>query len=267
MSVRATLKAYPTLLRIGLAEAVAYRAELFVWVLATTMPLISLALWHAVALEAPVGRFSANSFTAYFLMTFIVRQLTGTWIAWQMNFEVRQGTLSQRLLRPIHPLMGYGAGVLAALPMRVVVSVPIAAILLATAARSSLTHTPTMWMAFAMALIGGWLITYLINVMIGTLALFIESSVKVMDVYLAMFFVFAGYTIPVELFPEWLRAANDWLPFRYQIGLPVELATDGHSPSQALRMLAQQWAYVGGLALAAHWLWHKGLRRFEAYGG
>ena len=60
MSLRATLKAYPTLLRVGVAEAVAYRAEMFVWVLATTMPLISLALWNAVAREAPVGRFTAH---------------------------------------------------------------------------------------------------------------------------------------------------------------------------------------------------------------
>ena len=48
---------FPTLLRVGLAAAVAYRAEFLVWMLSTTMPLVMLALWSAVAREAPVGRF------------------------------------------------------------------------------------------------------------------------------------------------------------------------------------------------------------------
>jgi len=62
-------RAYPTLLRVGLAEAVAYRAEMLVWMLTTTMPLVSLALWSAVAETAPVGRFSQQGFAAYFLAT------------------------------------------------------------------------------------------------------------------------------------------------------------------------------------------------------
>jgi len=32
------LRAVPTLMKVGFAEAVAYRAEMVVWVLATTMP-------------------------------------------------------------------------------------------------------------------------------------------------------------------------------------------------------------------------------------
>ncbi len=31
------------------------------------------------------------------------------------------------------------------------------------------------------------------------------------------------YLIPLRMFPPWLRELLDWLPFRYQIGLPVEL--------------------------------------------
>ena len=73
MSVRNTLRAFPTLLRVGFSEAVAYRAEMLIWVLATTMPLVMLALWSAVAREAPIGRFGQSEFTAYFLADFIVR--------------------------------------------------------------------------------------------------------------------------------------------------------------------------------------------------
>jgi len=80
-----TLRALPTLLRIGVAETVAYRAEFLVWILTTTQPLIMLGLWTSVAREAPFARYSSADFVAYFLATLIVRQLTGNWVAWQIS--------------------------------------------------------------------------------------------------------------------------------------------------------------------------------------
>ncbi len=105
MSLRNTVKAFPTMMRVGLAEAVAYRAEMLIWVLTTTMPLIMMALWTAVARDAPIGRFGQGSSSRTSSPRFIVRQLTGSWAAWQMNFEVKQGTLSMRLLRPVSPIV------------------------------------------------------------------------------------------------------------------------------------------------------------------
>jgi ABC-2 type transport system permease protein len=269
MSVRNTLRALPTMLRIGFAEAVAYRAEMLVWVLATTMPLVMLALWTAVADTAPVGRFGKPQFVAYFLATFVVRQLTGSWAAWQINFEVREGTLSQRLLRPIHPLIGYAADNVAAMPMRVVVSVPVAVVLLIAVGGAGVAHSGTSWALFVVALVGGWALTLLANLVIGSLALFLESSLKMMDIYIAAYFVFSGYLIPVELFPRGIRDVTAWLPFQYQIGLPVELMTGAYdaAPEVALGLLARQWVMVALSFGAAVLVWKNGLRRFAAYGG
>src|SRR6202020_2137805 len=98
VSVRSSLRALPALLRAGVLEAVAYRAELVVWALTSTMPLIMLALFGAVAQSGPLGRYGVPQLTAYFLATFVVRQLTSSWVSWQINAEVRDGTLASRLL-------------------------------------------------------------------------------------------------------------------------------------------------------------------------
>ena len=145
LSLRNTARAFPTLLRVGFADAVAYRAEMLVWVLATTMPLVMLALWSTVAREAPIGRYGEAQFVAYFLATFIVRQLTGSWVFYEMNFEVRNGTLAMRLLRPVHPLWAYAAEALAAMPLRLVVSLPVAVIALAVVGARGMTHDPVLW--------------------------------------------------------------------------------------------------------------------------
>jgi ABC-2 type transport system permease protein len=88
-----------------------------------------------------------------------------------------------------------------------------------------------------------------------------------MDVWLALFFVFSGYLYPVELFPPALKAVVDWLPFRYQLGLPVELMMGMHTLPQALEMLARQWLWVGLMLALTLGLWRRGLRRFSAFGG
>jgi ABC-2 type transport system permease protein len=267
VSLRNTVRTLPVMLKIGFSEAVAYRAEFLIWVLTTTMPLIMLALWSAVAAEAPVGRFGQTQFTAYFLATFIVRQLTSSWAAWQMNFEIRHGTMSMRLLKPVHPLWAYAAEHWAAMPLRLVVALPMAAVALAITGSAVLPSGAALWAAWLASMAGAWLITFLLNITVGCLAFHLESSVKVMDVWFALFFVASGYLMPVELFPPTIRTIVDWLPFRYQLGLPVELLTGAHDLHGALWMLLRQWGFVLLMTAIATLAWRTGVRRFEAYGG
>jgi len=262
-----TLRALPTLFAVSFAEAVAYRAEFLVWMLSNTMPLIMLALWSAVARDAPVGRFGQKEFVSYFLATFIVRQLTSSWAAWQMNYDIRQGTLALRLLRPIHPMLMFAVENLAAQPMRLLVALPMAVIWLTSVGAAQMPREPLSWALLVAAVLGGWAITFCANFAIGCLAFFMESSIKAMDVWLALYFVFSGYLIPVELFPPAVRAAGDWLPFRYQIGLPVELMTSAHDRAAAVALLWRQWVWVGIMLAGAIALWRKGQQRFAAYGG
>ena len=76
------------MLRVGVAEVVAYRAEFLIWILTTNMPLVMLALWSAVAMEGPVGRFGQKEFVAYYIATLIVRLLTSSWVVWQINMDI-----------------------------------------------------------------------------------------------------------------------------------------------------------------------------------
>jgi len=267
MSLRTTMHAFPTLLRVGFADAVAYRAEMLVWVLSTTMPLVMLALWTTVARDAPVGRYGEPEFVAYFLATFIVRQLTGCWVFWEMTFAIRNGTLALRLLRPIDPLWAYGAEALASMPMRLIVSIPVAAVALEVLGSRGITRDPALWACWVGAITGAWLMTLLVNFIVGCAAFFIESSLKLMDLWLLFFFAFSGYLIPVDLFPHGLRVVADWLPFRFQIGFPVELMTGAHARSDALRLLGCQWVWIASLFGLTVLTWRLGLKRFAAYGG
>ncbi len=260
-------RAYPALLRVGFAESVAYRAEMLVWMLTTTMPLVSLALWSAVAAAAPVGRFTQARFAAYFLGALVVRQLTGSWLVWEMNQEIRTGTLSRRLLKPVHPLVTYSAENLSALPMRAALALPLTLAALVFIEPGGLPRAPLGIGVLLVSIFGAWLINFFAMAMIGTLAFFFESSTAVFEIWLCAFMLLSGYLVPLEIFPTWLRDVSAALPFRYTLAFPVELLTGMLDRRGVLHDLAVQWAYVAGSAGAALLGWRAGIQRFAAFGG
>lgn len=262
-----TLRALPTLLRIGFNDALAYRAEFLVWVLAYTMPIIMLALWSQVAREAPVGRFGEREFQAYFLATLVVRLVTGAWVVWEMNMEVRHGTLQNRLLRPIHPLLTYLTENVAALPMRFVIGAPIAIATVIWLGSEILTDDPVQLMLIPVSVFGAFLLNFLAMASIGTLALYWESSTAVFDLWLGLYTVFSGYVMPVELFPPALRGVVELLPFRSMLSYPVENMLGLLPRELALRELAHQWAWVAAFIVLTNLLWRGGMKRFGAFGG
>jgi ABC-2 type transport system permease protein len=262
-----TLRAVPTLLRIGFAEAAAYRAEFVVWLLATNMPLVMLALWTAVARDGPVGRYGQAEFTAYFLAALVVRLLTGAWVIWELTFEIRQGTLGYRLLRPVHPLVAYACENVAAMPLRLILSLPIATILLFTVGGDHVTRDPVLLALFPVTVIGAWLITFLAMAIVGTLAFRLESATSLFEIWMGLFGVLSGYLVPLDLFPPWVGTLSRVLPFRYMLAFPVEVVTGAVDRAAALQNLGAQWLFVAILFAGVTAAWRAGIRRYAAFGG
>jgi ABC-2 type transport system permease protein len=268
--VNRALKAFPALLKVGFAEGLAYRAEFVIWMLSTTLPLVNLALWSTVASEQPdgqFGRFTQAAFVAYFLAALVVRNLVSSWVVWEMNQEIRMGTLSMRLLRPIHPFVAYAAEHIAAIPLRGLVGLPVFLLMLFLLGGEHVQRDPLLLALMIPALMGAWLITFLASLAIGTLGLFMERSTAVFEVWLGLFAVLSGYLVPLELMPRWLSTFSSWSPFRYMLGSSVENLVGKLTLDQVLADLAMQWTWVGILLVVVALVWRAGVRRFEAYGG
>lgn len=266
--MRRALTALPTLCRVGLVEAVAYRAEMVVWLLTTTMPLVMLGLWTSVAHEAPFRAWASRDFVAYYLVTLVVRNLTSNWVAWQIAEEIRTGAVSGRLLRPIHPFAGYLGTHLGAVPLRALAVAPVVIIIALSSARATLATDGGHLAALALALAGAWVLTFAIFLALGTLAFFLDKPMGIIEVYFGVFAILSGYLIPLELLPGWVRAIADVLPFRSMLGDPVAIAIGrAGSVGDAFALVARQWAWAAALLAIATAAWHRGVRRYEAYGG
>ena len=262
-----TLRAVPTLLRVGVAETVAYRAEFVVWILTMTQPLIMLGLWTKVAHEAPFQGYSSARFVAYFLATLIVRQLTGNWVAWQMSEDVRSGAMAMRLLRPLHPFVAYAASHAASVPFRSAIALPVALVLLASSGASALSTDPAQLALLVPSILLAWLITFALLFAIGALAFFLTQTMAIANLYFALFSLFSGYLMPLELLPHPIAVIARWLPFRFMLSVPVELMTRSLDHGELAARLAGQAAWTAILLAIALAVWRAGVRRFEAVGG
>jgi ABC-2 type transport system permease protein len=260
------LRALPTLLRIGVAETVAYRAEFLVWVLTATQPLIMLALWTSVSREKAFAGYSSADFVAYFLGCLIVRQLTGNWVAWQISEEVRSGTMAMRLLRPLHPFFAYAASHAAAIPLRSIIALPVAFVLLASSGASVVTTDPVQLALLIPSIALAWMITFAMLFSIGALAFFLTQTMAIANLYFALFSLLSGYLMPLPLLGGIGRLAT-WLPFHSMLSAPVELMTRSLDREQLTLLLGRQLGWTTITLTAALVLWRAGVRRFEAVGG
>lgn len=237
-----------------------------IWILSATMPLIMLALWNAVAAEGPVAGMDQVEIARYFTCTLLVRQLTSVWLVWELNWEIRSGRLSNLLLRPMHPLVQHGIDMVAAIPLRVVVLLPMFGLLF--------LWRPEIWLApdaarlalFVIALTFAWMINFLIQALFGILAFWMDKSDALFGIWFALYSLLSGYIAPLATFPEALRPLLMALPFRGMLGLPVEILGGFVTPGEALLEIGAQLGWVVILWVGVRVAWDRGVARYGAYG-
>ena len=92
-----------TLLSAHYAHMLEYRAEIFLWALSNSLPIILMGVWIEASQNGDFD-FSPQEFARYFFSVLLVRQYTTIWVLWDFEREIVEGKLSLRLLQPIDPV-------------------------------------------------------------------------------------------------------------------------------------------------------------------
>ncbi len=265
-SIRRTVFAYPALLRAYFARALIYRAELLIWMLSSTLPLVFMSLWITIAGDTGVNGFKASDFVAYYLAFLVVRRATQCWLIHDYELLIRQGELSPILLRPLGVPHYFAARLLASRAVQLVMLfVLLAPIVLLIPGRQFDTSPGNLLLVVAFCL-AGWLIQFLIQYTIGALAFWMTQINTVADMVFFIQSFLGGFVLPMALFPAKIRAVVDWLPFHIPAGLPAAmLAGQATTPEiQQGAVVALLWIML--LSLFSTWLWKRGIRGYSAVG-
>ena len=267
-SVRRTWRGGWATARMDLQVAAQYRANMAVWSIAGVLQVVVyLSVWRAVAEEAggTTGGYTPAEFAGYFLVLLVVREMTYTWIPYEFPDMVRSGRLAPLLLRPLHPLVGVAASMVAFRSQSTLMIIPSAVVLFTLF--DAEVHTSLL--AVALGVLTVPLASLARSVMDSLLALTSMWLVRIdglRGVYYMFLLFLGGQFAPLGVLPHALQLVAKALPFYWMLGYPVELIIGRAAVGDAWigLLVLVGWSLVGLLVLQP--LWRRGLRAFEAVG-
>lgn len=250
-------------LSVYYAHMLEYRAELFLWALSGSLPIILMGVWIKASQNGQFG-LAPTDFARYFITVFLVRQFTTVWVIWEFEKEVVEGRLSPRLLQPIDPVWHHVARHLSERLARL----PFALVLVGL---FFLLYPQAIWLPsigrvllFALVLVLAFTLRFLIQYTFALFAFWTERASAIEQFWFLFFLFLSGMIAPLEVFPPQVRTVAQWTPFPYLIhfpasiliGLPVDIGRG------ILMMLG--WSLL--FLLWNRWLWRKGLKQYSGMG-
>jgi ABC-2 type transport system permease protein len=250
-------------LSVHYAYMVEYRAELILWVLANSFPIIMMGVWMQASQG---GRFALSpiDFAHYFISIFLIRQLTIVWVAWEFEKEVVEGRLSPRLLQPIDPVWHHVAGHVAERFARL----PFTLLLMAL---FFVLYPQAFWIPnffnFGMAIaftILAFVLRFLIQYTFAMFAFWTERATSIEQFWFLFYTFLSGMIAPLTVFPAEMREFLMWTPFPYLLYFPASLLVG--LPVHLGQGLGVVLVWCGFFWVVNRWLWRRGLKHYSGMG-
>lgn len=252
-----------TFLSVYYAYMVEYRAELILWVLANSLPIILMGVWIQASQK---GQFSLTpvDFARYFITVFIVRQITVVWVIWEFEREIVEGKLSPRLLQPIDPAWHHIASHVSERFARLPFAVLLLVVFFFFYPQAFWVPNLTNFLLFLLAVALAFTLRFVIQYTFAMFAFWTERANAIENFWFLFYLFLSGMIAPLEVFPEPLRAVVLCTPFPYMIDFPVSLLVG--LPVDISRGF---WSMIGWILLFLglnRLLWRRGLKRYSGMG-
>ena len=267
--MRGLVDLYLQQLKTSVASMLQYRATLFIWLIGNILePLIYLVVWSTVSRSSggSVGGYAAGDFAAYYIVLMLVNQATFTWVMYEFDYRIREGTFSAILLHPVHPIHADIAENLSSKA----VSLPFmfaAAAGLTVIFHPALKITLGMAAAFVPALVLAFLVRFLVDWTIALAAFWTTRVTAINQIHFMAVLFFSGQIAPLAVLPYPLRVVATILPFRWTIGFPVELLLGRLTPGQVLTGFVVQAAWLIAALAILKLAWRASVKNYSAVGG
>lgn len=252
-----------TLLSSYYAYMLEYRAELFLWALSGSLPLILMGVWIKAAQSGQFG-LNPTDFIRYFLAVFIVRQFTVVWVIWEFEKEVVEGKLSFRLLQPMDPVWHHVSSHLSERLARLPFAIVLVGLFFVLYPQAVWLPSLGNFVLFLLMSILAFALRFLIQYTFSMLAFWTERASSLEQFWLLPYLFLSGYIAPLEVFPPAVRQFALWTPFPYLvhipasllIGLPVDVVQTG--------LVILGWGLL--FLVLNRWLWRRGLKQYSGMG-
>ena len=266
---------YFTILRISIAERLAYRVDFALGTLMRFLPIVTqIFLWQAIFLGMASGNgsiagYSYHDMIAYYLLTMVGRALSSMpGLASGIARDIRDGTIKKYLVQPVdmlgfmvtgrlaHKLVYYGVAVL-----------PFA--LVFWLCRGYFSGWPDPWTmaAFVAALLMSFLLGFFLEAALGMIGFWLLEVSSLLFIYMLVSFFFSGQMFPPEIMPSYWPTVMKIIPLQYLAYFPAAIFLHKVAGAELAWGLMIEVFWVGFFYLAARTMFHYGVKRDSAYGG
>jgi ABC-2 type transport system permease protein len=266
------MKKYWRLFNVGIQNTLVYRVNFLFRSVFGLIPLFAtLSLWRAVyaGKQGNVGGYTLGAMISYYLVVTIVDGLTA--VAeddWQIVSDIRDGRLSQLLLKPLdylaYRLTLYVAGRVVFVACAIV---PVAVFIFFHRENLVVPANGLTLVAFLISLVFTALLQFFISYTMALLAFWVLEVSTFIFILYSFEYIAGGHLFPLDILPATVTKALHYTPFPYQLFFPVNVYLGRVTDVALWRGLLIQFCWVAVAYLGARFVWARGVKHYGAVGG
>jgi ABC-2 type transport system permease protein len=257
------MKKFVTIIRMAIIESLTYRGDVFLFVASGIVaPLVSLAVWLTISASGGTPPLSQHQIVSYFLLVMLVEIINSPFV----SADIRYGKLSKHLLKPFSYITWFIGQNIGEKVLKMVYLVPLVVALFALLSKSPVSISLEIFVPFIIALFFATILTFVFDFLLGIAAFWMQDTKSILDFQDIFYFVLSGKIIPLVVLPTIIRDINNFLPFRYMLSFPVEIALGTLSSFDVFLGFVIQLIWVVIMIAGYIYLWSRGLKRYSAVG-
>jgi ABC-2 type transport system permease protein len=261
-------RVYARWMKIHWAILLEYRGDTFFYMFGSFVhPLVTLAVWLAIAGDGAVGGYEQDDFVLYFLIVMFVMRINASWDPWEMEVHIREGTLSGYLLRPSSYFHYRLAENLVYKFFYLAIMLVVWAIAWPFFPLIRLPLSVDFVLLAVVTIVLGAAMRYLLYYNIGLLGFWTTRMLALVSLVEGLGLFLSGRIAPYALLPEWVQLSKHVTPFYWYLGFPVDVITGRVAGDQLWSGLLMQALWAVLMVVLYQVLWKKGLRKYGAVGG
>ncbi len=268
------MKKYWHVLNVGIQNNLTYRVNYLARTLFGLIPLMAvLYLWRTIysgkGAGAVVSSYTLAQMISYYLLATVVDALTAVnEDDWQIAADIKDGNISQFLLKPIdylwYRLCLFLSGRLTYVGVAII---PLALFFLHLRQYLVLPASGTALGVFLVSLVFTALLQFFMSYTMAMLAFWVLEVSTFIFILFAFEYIASGHLFPLDILPAGLARVLNFTPFPYQLYFPVGVYMGKITGDELVRGLLLQLFWVAAAYALARFAWRRGIRKYAAVGG
>ncbi|MFW9778106.1 MAG: ABC transporter permease [Candidatus Heimdallarchaeota archaeon] len=268
----AIMNKYIRVMRTSFTDLSAYWGDFIGFLAWGPMSFVLLVIiWSIVYSSNPQApdtfNYSINEILGYSLIvTFIGEALLLYKVAWGIQDDNLDGTMTIYLCRPVNYLSFRFAQILSRSLLSTAILLPVV-LLLISVMELPIILDPLILVGFLISIGIGYILSFLCFALVGTSTFYIRQIWPIRAAFIAIMQILGGELLPVDLLPSVYQSFVRMLPFYLISFMPAQWVLGRITIEEFVISLIQGVFWILILVLVTKIVWSHALKKFESAGG